>query len=375
MGKLATLLKEFHLASNISVFIYDQHKKLVNQFKQTVSPNFPEKFLAKIDFPLPEGVVKIFNTSHNECFSVITITKNSPKTIILWCNIQTIAALGYFRDSFPSISLERLVSYTKILYFSLFQKLPVIKQPDFISDLSFTAEEKAEKLNDDDINLYHNSYYKEKLMLQALEKGILVEFRPRLADFINSGNFGKMAIGNELRNSKNLLIAATTLFTRAAIKGGMHPESAYQLSDRCVQRIERLRKIDSIVDLTQEIGEIFVKRVRATQNFSNSSLIFLIQDYIFKHLTEPVDLTLMANQLGYSKNYLCRSFKQATKQTIVEYANEQKIREIQSQLVFSNKTVTEIASMLGFYDQSYLTKLFKKYLNTTPTQFRKKYHL
>jgi AraC-like DNA-binding protein len=83
----------------------------------------------------------------------------------------------------------------------------------------------------------------------------------------------------------------------------------------------------------------------------------------------------MANQLGYSKNYLCRSFKQATKQTIVEYANEQKIREIQSQLVFSNKTVTEIASMLGFYDQSYLTKLFKKYLNTTPTQFRKKYHL
>ncbi|GAJ26362.1 AraC family transcriptional regulator [Liquorilactobacillus sucicola DSM 21376 = JCM 15457] len=375
MKQLMTLLKEFHLASNISVFVYDYQKKLINQFKQTVSPDFPDRFLAKIDFPLTKGSVKIFSTSRNECFSVIALTENNSKIIILWCNIQTIAASGYFRDSFPSISLERLNSYTKILYFILFQKLPIIKQPDFISDFSFTAEEKEEDLDNENINIYHNSYYKEKLMLQSLEKGILVEFRPRLADFINSGTFGKMAVGNELRNSKNLLIAATTLFTRAAIKGGMHPESAYKLSDRCVQRIERLRKIDSIVDLTQEIGEIFVKRVRAAQNFSNSSLIFLIQDYIFKHLTETVNLTLMSNQLGYSKNYLCRSFKQATNQTIVEYANEQKIREIQSQLVFSNKTVTEIATMLGFSDQSYLTKLFKKYLNTTPTKFRKRYHL
>ncbi|MFT9213226.1 helix-turn-helix transcriptional regulator [Liquorilactobacillus ghanensis] len=375
MNQLLALLKELHLASNISIFVYDHEQKLVNQFKQTVSPSFPNRFLTKIDFSLATGSVKIFNTSRNECFSVISLPENNRKILVLWCNVQTIAALGYFRDSFPSISLERLISYTKILYFSLFQKLPVIEQPNFISDFSFVAEEKDEHLTETDVNIYHNSYYKEKLMLQALEKGILVEFRPRLADFINSGTFGKMAVGNELRNSKNLLIAATTLFTRAAIKGGMHPESAYMLSDRCVQRIERLNQIDSIVDLIQEIGEIFVKRVRAAQSFSNSSLIFLIQDYVFKNLAEPINLTLMAKQLGYSKNYLCRSFKQATNQTIVDYANEQKIREIQSQLIFSHKTVTEIAAMLGFYDQSYLTKLFKKYLHTTPTQFRKKYHI
>ncbi|QYH53195.1 helix-turn-helix transcriptional regulator [Liquorilactobacillus hordei DSM 19519] len=184
-----------------------------------------------------------------------------------------------------------------------------------------------------------------------------------------------MASGNELRNSKNILIAATTLFTRAAIKGGIYPESAYALSDRCVQKIERLRKIDSIIDLTQEIGELFVNRVRSAQNFSNSNLIFLIKDYIFKHLNEPVNLSIMSEKLGYSKNYLCSSFKYATNQTIVNYANEQKIREVQSHLVFSNKTITEISGLLGFSDQSYLTKLFKKYLNTTPTEFRKRYHI
>ncbi|MDN2453973.1 helix-turn-helix transcriptional regulator [Lactobacillus sp. UCMA15818] len=155
----------------------------------------------------------------------------------------------------------------------------------------------------------------------------------------------------------------------------MHPESAYALSDRCVQRVERLQKIDSIVELMQEIGELFVKRIRAAQNFSDSTLIFLIQDYIFKHLNEHLELDKLASKLGYSKGYLCRVFKNSTNQTIIDYTNEQKIREIQSELVFSNKTITEIAVSLGFNDQSYLTKLFIKKVKTTPTAFRRKYHM
>ncbi|MFT8477183.1 MAG: AraC family transcriptional regulator [Liquorilactobacillus sp.] len=369
------LLEEFYLSSKLSIFTYNQVGEQTAQFKQAVSPKFPNKLLSKINFHITEGSVEIFNTKNNECFSVICLPSSEQRIVILWCNIQTIEALGYFRDSFPSISLERLISYTKVLYFCFFQKIATFEKPLFISDSSFTknqTEQLSFSLNE--VN-YHNSYYKEQLMLDALQKGILVEFRPRLADFIQSGTFGEMTVGNELRNSKNLLIAATTLFTRAAIKGGMHPESAYALSDRCVQRVERLQKIDSIVELMQEIGELFVKRIRAAQNFSDSTLIFLIQDYIFKHLNEHLELDKLASKLGYSKGYLCRVFKNSTNQTIIDYTNEQKIREIQSELVFSNKTITEIAVSLGFNDQSYLTKLFIKKVKTTPTAFRRKYHM
>lgn len=372
MKNILPLLKEFHAASKISIFVYDTNKKLTACYKQSVSPNFPDKLLSKINFATKVGEVNIFNTSSNECFSVFYLPSDTYKVIILWCNIQMIEALGYFRDSFPSISLERLTSYTKVLYFSLFHKFPSIDKPYLISDNSFINDKDSFLENEKE---YHNNYYKEKLMLEALQKGILVEFQPRLEDFIKSGSFGKMALSNELRNSKNLLIAATTLFTRSAVKGGMHPESAYELSDRCVQKIEQLQKIDSIVDLLQEIGELFIKRIRAAQNFSDSTLIFLIQDYIFKNLDESLKLDKMAKKLGYSKNYLCRIFKHSTGQTIIQYANEQKIREVQSQLVFSNKTITEISNMLGFSDQSYLTKLFVKETNLTPSAFRNKHHL
>lgn len=196
-----------------------------------------------------------------------------------------------------------------------------------------------------------------------------------LTSFIKSGSFGQMALGNKLRNGKNLLIAATTVFTRAAIRGGMHPEAAFVLSDKCIQRIEKLGKIDNILELIQEIGELFVKRVRMAQNFSNSTIIFLIQDYIFKHLNETLRLENIAGSLGYSKQYLCRVFKQDTGETIIYYANEQKIREVCNQLIFSNNNVTEIATKLGFCDQSYLTNLFVKHTSMTPIAFRKKYHM
>ena len=284
--------------------------------------------------------------------------------------------MGNFHDNFPSVSLERLAHYTKILYFIFFKKLPDINALKLINDKNLTNTNNKGKLNDIiSEKKYHNNYQKEKLMLQSLSEGNLPAFQFWLTSFIKSGSFGQMALGNKLRNGKNLLIAATTVFTRAAIRGGMHPEAAFVLSDKCIQRIEKLGKIDNILELIQEIGELFVKRVRMAQNFSNSTIIFLIQDYIFKHLNETLRLENIADSLGYSKQYLCRVFKQDTGETIIYYANEQKIREVCNQLIFSNNNVTEIATKLGFCDQSYLTKLFVKHTSMTPIAFRKKYHM
>ena len=43
---------------------------------------------------------------------------------------------------------------------------------------------------------------------------------------------------DQLRNSKNMFIAGITLFTRAAIDGGVPEETAYSLSDGYIQTVE-----------------------------------------------------------------------------------------------------------------------------------------
>ena len=60
----------------------------------------------------------------------------------------------------------------------------------------------------------------------------------------------------KLRNSKNMFIAGITLFTRAAIEGGVPEETAYALSDGYIQTVEECTSKSSIEKLLQKQPEI-----------------------------------------------------------------------------------------------------------------------
>lgn len=86
----------------------------------------------------------------------------------------------------------------------------------------------------------------------------------------------------------------------------------------------------------------------------------------FKHKSA----TYYADKLAVSTNYLNRCvsavFKKSTKQIILEVA----IMHSQLLLVETNKTIANIAYELEFEDPSYFTRLFKKLVGITPTEYR-----
>lgn len=146
--QITDLLNEFYLASKISIFTYDINGKLISSFKHPLIPDFPNNLLAKIDFQIQAGKVNLFNTNQNECFSTLYLPQKQHHLIILWCSTQTIDSLGNFHDNFPSVSLERLTHYTKILYFIFFKKLPDINALKLINDKNLTNTNNKGKLND-----------------------------------------------------------------------------------------------------------------------------------------------------------------------------------------------------------------------------------
>ena len=52
--------------------------------------------------------------------------------------------------------------------------------------------------------------------------------------------------------------------------------------------------------------------------------------------------------------------------TIGAYIMQCKLEEAKSMLTYSNKSIAEISSYLGFSSQSYFQNVFKKYFGTTP---------
>lgn len=96
--------------------------------------------------------------------------------------------------------------------------------------------------------------------------------------------------------------------------------------------------------------------------------------YIQQHYTEQVTLDDIATSIHVSKSECCRCFKRAVRVTPFEYLMRYRILQAADKILQNDRettSISELASSVGFNNTSYFNKLFKKYLDCTPTEFRK----
>jgi AraC-like DNA-binding protein len=95
--------------------------------------------------------------------------------------------------------------------------------------------------------------------------------------------------------------------------------------------------------------------------------------YVRQHIYYPDKLRMdnLAEQLGYSPNYLSIFFKKQTGESLQQYILRYKLKLVETRLRYSEWNISQIAFELGFSDESHLSKLFKKYYHLTPGEFRK----
>lgn len=95
-------------------------------------------------------------------------------------------------------------------------------------------------------------------------------------------------------------------------------------------------------------------------------------DYIEQNFTQITGLDDISNALHMNKNYLCGLFKRKTGMTVSSYINTLRIQLACSFLTEGSYTVEEIGVKCGFASTSYFCRTFKKSLECTPSDFRKK---
>jgi AraC family transcriptional regulator, transcriptional activator of pobA len=94
----------------------------------------------------------------------------------------------------------------------------------------------------------------------------------------------------------------------------------------------------------------------------------LLEQNIQKNLT----VNQYADYLAVSANHLTQTIRQLTGKTTSENIKSKQILEIKRLLVHSSMGVSEIASFMGFVDQSYFAKFFKRETGFTPLGYRNK---
>ncbi|EDM26576.1 probable transcription regulator [Lentisphaera araneosa HTCC2155] len=96
-------------------------------------------------------------------------------------------------------------------------------------------------------------------------------------------------------------------------------------------------------------------------------------DYIKENYHKKITEEHLAQISCLSVRQFERRFKDTFKTTSHQYIIKLRILKSCKQLLKANKSISELALDLGFYDQSAFTKAFKKYVKTTPLKYQKKH--
>lgn len=105
---------------------------------------------------------------------------------------------------------------------------------------------------------------------------------------------------------------------------------------------------------------------------SEAKIVDILQ-YIQSNITNPEGLKIkkIAHIFGLSSSYVSRYFKKHSQQTLQDYIAYCRLNLIENKLLYTSMRMGEIATDLGFTDESHLNRFFKKRKNLSPSEFRK----
>ena len=238
-------------------------------------------------------------------------------------------------------------------------------------DRQLKREQTAFDLREEEIDdeaAYRHSYHEEQMVLQAVREG-RAEDAIRISENMDRDS-GRLARSDVLHH-RYLAIVGITLCSRAAIEGGVSPSSIYRISGYYINKCDETNDPAYMLHYRNRAIEELAGRVKEAQSKPRSSgYVERCRDYIRKHYREKIYLEDIADSLGLSPSYLSRLFKKETGICLQDAINEERVYRAGNLLLYSDYSLTEIAHYVGFPNQSYMGKIFKKYKKMTPMAYR-----
>lgn len=92
-------------------------------------------------------------------------------------------------------------------------------------------------------------------------------------------------------------------------------------------------------------------------------------EFIDSHFNVPLSLADVASECGVSETHLSHLFSEHLNTGFSSYISEKRIAKAK-ELLLTQLSIKEISAEIGFQDQNYFTRLFRKITGQTPSEFR-----
>ena len=224
---------------------------------------------------------------------------------------------------------------------------------------------------------FRMSYEYEREWLASVENGTVDPSHM----FFNEENLQKLkGVGNladkdSYKQIEYMVITAVALACRAAIRGGVNSNDAYNVADLYYQQVAKCNTIMEMLGIYPNMMLDFSERVRRVNENRLSSDVEKCKDYIARNRTKKFSLADLAENVGKNPSYLSDKFSRETGMTLQEYTKRQRLEAAANMLVYSDTGIGDIAEYLHFSSQSYFGVCFKNYYHMTPAKYRERHRV
>jgi len=95
-------------------------------------------------------------------------------------------------------------------------------------------------------------------------------------------------------------------------------------------------------------------------------------DFLMAHLDGDPTIAELAGQCGLSSGYFARAFRRTTGVTAHQWLMRKRVERAQHLLLRGRLGLAEVAIICGFADQSHLSRVFTKFIGTSPGRWRQR---
>ncbi len=119
------------------------------------------------------------------------------------------------------------------------------------------------------------------------------------------------------------------------------------------------------------LAEILLQPPAATGQAASTQAARRAAAFIADHLTDPdLSTARIADALAFNRDYLGRAFREAFHETTTGHIHRLRIDRARVLFRSTNRSIARVAAEVGFSDERYFRRIFKRTVGLTPVQFQ-----
>jgi len=165
-------------------------------------------------------------------------------------------------------------------------------------------------------------------------------------------------------------VSAVTLYTRAALNGGLPEHIAYSLSDCYLKHLITCDSLPVLMGLSAAAMYDFTSEVYKYKYRGCGPLVRKCCAYVTRHLHDAVTLAVLAEETGKSPGYISDCFQRELGLRPTAFIRREKLSYAKHLLETTDSSVSELSERLAFPSPSAFIAYFKQQYGVTPLQYR-----